>query len=201
MLPLAQDAERPGCFRPCTWCERHLARRGGSPQRFCGPKCRQAFWSELRRFEEQAFGDGVVSIAASGRSAAACTLRERIETRAPLPDTRPSNFAPAGASMRFSVEVERITVGWLVRLGLIRPDQADDLGAILAGFRNVGLARASSSPALKWPAGSKKGLARACALGDAKVGGGGCWETPVMWSVGASAYSLGENRDAHMPGL
>jgi len=102
----------------------------------------------LRRFGEQALESGILTIAdLRTGSARACTLLQHTETAPPLLEAAPSDFVPPGASMRFSVEVERTTVGWLVRLGLIQPAQADDLGAILVGLRNVGLApRIVSSP-------------------------------------------------------
>jgi hypothetical protein len=45
----------------CPWCERPFrARRGGSPQRFCGSKCRATFWSALRRWGERAVAAGIL---------------------------------------------------------------------------------------------------------------------------------------------
>jgi hypothetical protein len=48
----------------CPWCERPFrARRGGSPQRFCGSKCRATFWSALRRWGERAVAAGILTVA------------------------------------------------------------------------------------------------------------------------------------------
>jgi hypothetical protein len=60
----------------CPWCEKPFrARRGGSPQRFCGAKCRSAFWSALRRWGDRAVATGILSIAdIRNGDAEACTL-------------------------------------------------------------------------------------------------------------------------------
>ena len=112
----------------CLWCggsfEPH---RGGSPQRFCGPECRAAFWTALRRWGDQAIADGVLTIAELKDGApAACTLLHR--GSAAVPD----------APMRFIVEVDRGLVDGLVRLGFIRSDERDELGAITAGMKRMG---------------------------------------------------------------
>jgi hypothetical protein len=65
----------------CQWCERHFrVRRGGSPQRFCGAKCRTMFWSALRRWGERAVAAGIVTIAdlrnGASRSVHAGTKRQ-----------------------------------------------------------------------------------------------------------------------------
>jgi hypothetical protein len=45
----------------CQWCEKPFrTRRGGSPQRFCGSKCRATFWSALRRWGERAVAAGIL---------------------------------------------------------------------------------------------------------------------------------------------
>jgi hypothetical protein len=60
----------------CRWCERQFrARRAGSPQRFCGAKCRIAYWTALRRWGERAIAAGILTIADLRNGAAeACTL-------------------------------------------------------------------------------------------------------------------------------
>ena len=48
----------------CRWCERPFRpRQGGSPQRFCGARCRTLFWSALRRWGESALAAGILTIA------------------------------------------------------------------------------------------------------------------------------------------
>jgi hypothetical protein len=42
--------------------------------------------------------------------------------------------------MQFLVEVDRGIVAGLVRLGFIRPDEHDELGAIIAGMKRMGWA-------------------------------------------------------------
>jgi hypothetical protein len=47
----------------CDWCDRSFRpRRGGSPHRFCGPKCRTAFWTALRRWGERAVAAGILTV-------------------------------------------------------------------------------------------------------------------------------------------
>jgi hypothetical protein len=60
----------------CEWCGRPFRpRRGGSPQRFCGARCRTAFWSALRRWGERAVAAGILTIAdIRNGDPAACTL-------------------------------------------------------------------------------------------------------------------------------
>ena len=61
----------------CLWCGRSfIARRGGSPQRFCRPRCRITFWSALRRWAERAVAAGALTIDhIRNADLAACTLR------------------------------------------------------------------------------------------------------------------------------
>ena len=52
-------------IRPaCLWCETEFdpRRGGGAPQRFCQPKCRDAFHSAGRRWAEMAVLSGVIAI-------------------------------------------------------------------------------------------------------------------------------------------
>ncbi len=78
------------------WCERPFrARRGGSPQRFCGSKCRATFWSALRRWGERAVAAGILTIAEirNGDPTACTVLQGAISpapevTRADSPYTR-----------------------------------------------------------------------------------------------------------------
>ena len=64
----------------CEWCGKPFrARRGGSPQRFCGAACRSAFWSALRRWGERAVASGILTLdTIKNGNPAACT---------PLPGT------------------------------------------------------------------------------------------------------------------
>jgi hypothetical protein len=49
-----------------------------------------------------------------------------------------SYTVPPSALLRFLVEVERDTVAWLVQVGFIKPDQGDDLAAIIAALKRFG---------------------------------------------------------------
>ena len=51
---------------------------------------------------------------------------------------RTSSSRPDGP-LRFLVELERDKIAWLVRLRLIKPNEAYDLVAILTAFRHIGL--------------------------------------------------------------
>ena len=133
----------------CRWCEREFrARRGGSPQRFCGARCRLTFWSALRRLGERALVDGTLTMADIRTGvAAACTLRQCTEPLSSVPETRYGYNAPPEPSLRVVVEVERSTVRWLVKLSFLEPDRTRDLAAILAALNRVGLAPSISSSA------------------------------------------------------
>ena len=124
----------------CEWCEQPFrARRGGSPQRFCGARCRMLFWSALRRSGERALAEGILTIADIRTGApAACTLCQRAEL--PLPDTRRSGSMPSDEPLRFFVEMERDRIAWLVRFRLIKANEIRDLAAILTALKRIGLA-------------------------------------------------------------
>jgi hypothetical protein len=85
----------------CEWCNASFRpRRGGSPQRFCGSKCRTAFWSELRRWGERAIGAGILTIAdIRNGDPAACTLLQGALSVAPVHDTRPRMAVPLPSRM------------------------------------------------------------------------------------------------------
>jgi len=126
----------------CTWCNRPFrARRGGSPQRFCCAGCRRTFWSALCRWGRDAIAAGVLEIVdVKNGVGAACALPERREPPLPLLDIGRGDTALPEPSLRFVAEVERDIVAGLVRLGFIRPDERDELGAILAGSKRLGWA-------------------------------------------------------------
>jgi hypothetical protein len=125
---------------PCQWCERpYRTRRGGSPQRFCGRECRTAFWSALRGWGDGAIAAGVLTVAdIKDGTAAACTLLQRGNPAWALPDIECNPVAFPDVPLRFIVEVNRGLVHGLVRLGFIRPDERDELGAIIAGMKRLG---------------------------------------------------------------
>jgi hypothetical protein len=75
-------------IRPaCLWCETEFEpRKGGSPQRFCAAKCRDAFHSAGRRFAEHAVLSGLLTAAdLRNGPAEACTPRTSQGARAGLP--------------------------------------------------------------------------------------------------------------------
>ena len=48
----------------CLWCDSGFEpRKGGSPQRFCNSKCRDAFHSAGRRWAEMAVSSGLLTAA------------------------------------------------------------------------------------------------------------------------------------------
>ena len=81
----------------CEWCERPFRRhRGGSPQRFCGAKCRMAFWSALRRWGERAIEAGVLTIDdIMNGNPAACTLLVGARSGASVGEALAQRHAPA----------------------------------------------------------------------------------------------------------
>ena len=127
----------------CQWCEKRFqARRGGgSPQRFCGPKCRTLFWSGLRRLGEKAITAGVLTIAdVKNGVMAACTPPRGGEPLLPLFDIAQGYTECPATLLRFLVEVERGTVASLVKLRFISRDQGGDLVAIIDALKRLGQA-------------------------------------------------------------
>ena len=88
--------------------EVELARRGGSPKRFCSPAHRIAFWSALRRWAERAVAAGVLTGADIKKGApAACTLPLGAISR--RRGTNPSEaLTVALAKQRNSAEISEI---------------------------------------------------------------------------------------------
>ena len=73
----------------CLWCEGGFdPRRGeGAPQRFCQPKCRDAFHSAGRRWAEMAVLSGIIAVAdLRNASLAPCMLATAQERRSGYPD-------------------------------------------------------------------------------------------------------------------
>ena len=85
----AAIATAEGIKPACLWCEAGFEpRKGGSPQRFCNSKCRDAFHSAGRRFAEHAVLSGLLTAAdLRNGPAEACTLRAG-QGRAGLPRHR-----------------------------------------------------------------------------------------------------------------
>ena len=84
--------------RACLWCGRsYVPRRGGSPQRFCGASCRNAFWSALRRWGERAVAAGIVTPHdIRNADLVACTLLPRPISSTPVREA-PSQLLTAMA--------------------------------------------------------------------------------------------------------
>jgi hypothetical protein len=146
---LARNADRRGAAEGvvvteetstlCPWCERPFrARRGGSPQRFCGSKCRATFWSALRRWGERAVAAGTLTITdVKNGVVAACTPPQGNEPSLPLSDIGAGDTAP-GDALRFIVDIERSKLAWLVKFRMIRSDQQDDLLTVMNGLKHLG---------------------------------------------------------------
>jgi hypothetical protein len=137
---LVEAARRKSSMIACLWCEHSFERRsGGSPQRFCGPRCRNAFWSALRQWGDRAITDGVLTIAnLKNGTAAACTLLQRGNPTRALHDIEPNPVADPHAPLRFIVEVERSIVDGLVKIGFIRLDERDELLPIINAMKRLG---------------------------------------------------------------
>ena len=122
----------------CLWCEGEFKRRkGGSPQRFCDPKHRDAFHSAGRRFAEHAVLSGLLTAAdLRNGPAEACTLRIG-QGRAPnYPDIGGEETALSDAQ-RASVQKVQLELSIaadgildLCRLGWLDPDTMQDAGAV-----------------------------------------------------------------------
>jgi hypothetical protein len=124
----------------CSWCGQDFpARRGGSPRRFCSTEHRSLFWSALRRWAERAVAAGILTIAdIRNGDPAACTLPQYTEQPSSLRGIGRGDPATPDTQLRFLVEVEQHTVAGLLKLGFIRPDERDELGAIIAGMKRLG---------------------------------------------------------------
>jgi hypothetical protein len=74
----------------CLWCEGEFEpRKGGSPQRFCNSKHRDAFHSAGRRYAEHAVLSGQLTVAdLRNGSPEACTLLPAQEHRSDYPGYR-----------------------------------------------------------------------------------------------------------------
>jgi hypothetical protein len=90
----------------CLWCEKPFKlRRGGSPLRFCGSKCRATFWSALRRWGERAVAAGILTIAdIRNGDPIACTLLPRATSAVPIGEATPQHLGPVSptADSRFT---------------------------------------------------------------------------------------------------
>jgi hypothetical protein len=97
-------------------------------------------WSALRQFGERALANGTLTVTDIRTGlASACTLPQYTERLSPLPDNRRGGNAPPDAPLRFFVDLERDRIAWLVRLRLIKPNEAHDLVVILTALQRIGL--------------------------------------------------------------
>jgi hypothetical protein len=126
----------------CLWCGRAFSpHRGGSQQRFCRAACRAAYHKAARQWCERAIVDGRLTVEDLRNSLpAACTLPERGGAALRLANIEGGDFLLPDAPLRCLFQVERITVDWLVTLAFIRPDQSDDVAAIIAALQRNGWA-------------------------------------------------------------
>jgi hypothetical protein len=129
-------SDAPACF----WCARPFEpHRGGSRQTFCRVACRAAYHKATRQWCERAIAEARLTVQDLRNGAAtAFTLPERGEPTLPLTNIERGDTAALDTRLRFLVEVEHHTVAGLVKLGFIRPEERDELGAIFAGMRRLG---------------------------------------------------------------
>ena len=131
---IAATAVKPACL----WCDTEFEpRKGGSPQRFCNSKCRDAFHSAGRRFAEHAVLSGLLTAAdLRNGPAEACTLRTG-QGRAPdYPDIGGEETALSDAQ-RASLQKVQLELSIapdgildLCRLGWLDPDTMQDAEAV-----------------------------------------------------------------------
>ena len=138
---IAAAAVKPACL----WCDAGFEpRKGGSPQRFCAAKCRDAFHSAGRRWAEHAVLSGLLTAAdLRNGPAEACTLLGGQERRLDYPDigyeeTALSDAQRASArklQLELSIAADGIldlcTLGWLDPGKLRDPDAVSDAMAEL----------------------------------------------------------------------
>jgi hypothetical protein len=122
----------------CLWCDTGFEpRKGGSPQRFCNSKCRDAFHSAGRRWAEMAALNGLIT-SADLRNARpeACTLLPAQERRSDYPDIGSEEIALSDAQraslQTLQLELSIATDGILDlrRLGWLKPRMDKDPGAV-----------------------------------------------------------------------
>jgi hypothetical protein len=90
----------------CLWCAARVTlRRGGSPRKFCSPRCRHEFHSCARRWAEAAVAAGALSIdVLKNGDPAACTLLPRATLAVPIGEAAPQHLGPVSprADSRFT---------------------------------------------------------------------------------------------------
>src|SRR5438105_3342248 len=131
---IAATAVKPACL----WCDTEFEpRKGGSPQRFCDPKHRDAFHSAGRRFAEHAVLGGLLTAAdLRNGPAEACTLRAGQEGQSDAPaigdeDTALSDAQRTSArNLQLELSIAADGILDLCRLGWLDPDTAQDAGAV-----------------------------------------------------------------------
>jgi hypothetical protein len=139
---IAAAAVKPACL----WCDTEFEPRkgGGAPQRFCQPKCRDAFHSAGRRFAENAVLTGLLTVAVlRNGSLAPCMLDTAQERSSGYPtigyeETALSEAQRASArklQLELSIAADGIldlcTLGWLDPGKLRDPDAVSDAMAEL----------------------------------------------------------------------
>ena len=132
--------DRCGCSEPiCLWCEGgfDIRKGGGASQRFCQPKCRDAFHSAGRRWAEMAVLSGVITEGdLRNGSVTPCTLAGREEGTSDYPGIASDENA-LSAAQRASVQKVQLELSIapdgvldLCRLGWLDPDTTQDAGAV-----------------------------------------------------------------------
>ena len=118
----------------CLWCEGEFERRkGGSPQRFCNSKHRDAFHSAGRRYAEHAVLSGQLTVAdLRNGSPEACTLLPAQEHRSDYPDTGSDENALSNAQrasvrdLLLDIPINAEGLIELCNLGWLDPEQFRD---------------------------------------------------------------------------
>jgi hypothetical protein len=134
----------------CLWCEGEFERRkGGSPQRFCNSKHRDAFHSAGRRYAEHAVLSGQLTVAdLRNGSPEACTLLPAQEHRSDYLDTGSDENALSAAQrasarkLQLELSIAPDGILDLCRLGWLDPDTAQDpeaVGDAVAELTNAAL--------------------------------------------------------------
>ena len=128
-------------IRPaCLWCETEFdpRRGGGAPQRFCQPKCRDAFHSAGRRWAEMAVLSGVITVGdLRNGSVTPCTLAGREEGTSDYPDIESDENALSAAhracvqKVQLELSIAPDGILDLCRLGWLDPDAAQDSEAVV----------------------------------------------------------------------
>jgi len=104
----------------CPWCNQpfRVRARRGSPQTFCSPGCRAAFWSAARRWGERAVKTGLLTVddLKNGDPKACTLLPGAVSPAPPHPAEKPAKRSEAAATLLEDLIVAAPDSEWFAAL-------------------------------------------------------------------------------------